>query len=116
MMEIETITLAEIWEAGVRADCNGADKPRFRAIMEQLNQSPGTSERLVFETIQEIRNCLQRKMEPWTLAGWVFSWSGAVGQTKLSDFLDAVEEVICAYFTAIPELQYCTAEITLPRL
>jgi hypothetical protein len=115
-MDVERITLAQFWELMCRASANGIDKPIFRRVSEQLDGFPRTQERLLFETIDEFKRSINRKVEPWTLAGWILYWSSTTRQEIRRELLDALQEITISYFAAIPQLKGCVAEITLPRL
>ncbi len=115
-MDVEQINLGELLEAMSRSASNGIDKPRFRTLVNELKNFPRTRERLAIESLSEALRCVERKVEPGTLVGWLLSWSEAVPPSRTTEFLLSLEDLAKRYFAAVPEIDRCMPEITLPRL
>ena len=61
---VENITVVEYLEAAEKADHNGADKPAFRHIQEQLRRHPEAQQRLAREMLPTIWSCLEQGTAP----------------------------------------------------
>ena len=95
---VENITAAEYLEAAEKADCNGADKPAFRHIQEELRQHPEAQQRLAREMLPTIWNCLEQGIAPpipAEAAGWFFHANPSRG---LSENIAWLEKCILRCF------------------
>lgn len=74
-MDVKDITIDQYLEAKYRAQLNGADKPEFRRINEELRALSETRERLAFEFLAAGEKILKRNhdAEPQLDAALLFS-------------------------------------------
>jgi hypothetical protein len=91
----EFITASEYLEADRKARRNGADKPAFRRIEEELKRLPKTQERLAFELLKIARAALDRWKNPGDAA---MSMGRSMTDDNRSKYLEAIEDIALRCF------------------
>ena len=97
-MNVESITASEYLRAEENARRNGADKPAFRRIEEEIKRLPRTQERLAFELLKIARTTLDQGKNPGDAALPAMSMGRSLTEENRPKYLEAIEEIAVRCF------------------
>lgn len=102
-MNVESITASEYLRAQENAKRNGADKPVFRRIEEEIKRLPKTQERLTFELLTVARAALDRGKNPGDAALPAMSLGLSRTQENWPKYLEAIEDIAVRCFESMAQ-------------
>ena len=97
-MSIECITAVDYLNAQDKAQRNGADKPAFKRIQEDLKRLPKTQERLAFELLEIAGLALRRGKNPRNAALPALELCRSISEERLSDYIADVDSMAVQCF------------------
>jgi hypothetical protein len=97
-MSVDQITASRFLDLKDKAKRNGADKPAFRLILEELNGLPITQEQLSFEFLTMALNDLGRGNCPRAMLVESLYFERSVSKAKLVEFLEHIEAIASGSF------------------
>src|SRR6266542_985499 len=104
-LDIENISALDYLEASAKAARNGADKPAFKHISQQLKQLPMTRQRLAFEMLPLAWQSLERGEEPGWTAGFAGCCWGVIEPAQMYEYTTWLERIIVRSFELRSQLQ-----------
>lgn len=102
-MNVESITASEYLRAQENAKRNGADKPVFRRIEEEVKRLPKTQERLIFELLTVARAALDRGKNPGDAALPAMHMGLSLTQENRPKYLEAIEDIAVRCFESMAQ-------------
>jgi len=102
-MSAEFITASEYLEAEAKARRNGADKPAFRRIEQELKRLPSTQERLTFELLKLARAALDQGKNPGDAALPAMSMGRSLTHENRPKYLEAIEDIAVRCFESMAQ-------------
>ena len=98
---IEDITAGEYLEFSARAGANGADKPVFQRICQELERLPATRERLGLELLRMAWQSFEQGNKPYELIGLGGCFGNSTQTRKPPEFLELLEKLTVRSFEAL---------------
>src|SRR6266496_972015 len=102
-MSPEFITASEYLEAEAKARRNGADKPTFRRIEQELKRLPRTQERLMFELLKIARAALYQGKNPGAAALPAMIMGRSLTFENRPKYLEAIEDIAVRCFESMAQ-------------
>jgi hypothetical protein len=100
-MSPEFITASEYLEAEAKARRNGADKPAFRSIEQELKRLPRTQERLTFELLRIARSALDQGKNPGDAALLAMTMGRSLTHENRLKYLETIEDIAVRCFESM---------------
>jgi len=100
-MSIELITAPEYLAAEQKAFRNGADKPAFRRIEEEIKRLPETQARLTFEFLKLARTSLDQGKNPGDTALPAMAMGRSLTHENRHKYLEAIEDIAVRCFESM---------------